>query len=366
MNKIGRNDLCPCGSGQKYKKCCLAKNEQFESRRREEHQAIMTALDWLYATYTEEAAAEVHYDFMDEPDEERVAAIGALSEHLENALDVNIGEWLLADAQIIVNGQEVAASELILGKGGPLLTPHGREWLRELAKRPLALYEVREVVKEKGLILADMLHPELPPVEIREKAVSKFLRPWDTFGARLLWQDDSFVMSGAVYPMDREAALDCLAEMTSELEYENGDATLERSITASTIIDYWLDSLLETRPLPELVDAGSGEKIHLTTDHYRGADWPEFDKPESAIPQEVQRQILHQYLAKHYESWPEIALPALNGKSPLAAVKDEELRPAVIELLKSIDQCEAGRIDESGGEPFDVSFLWTRLGVERK
>ena len=25
--KIGRNDPCPCGSGKKYKKCCLLKNE---------------------------------------------------------------------------------------------------------------------------------------------------------------------------------------------------------------------------------------------------------------------------------------------------------------------------------------------------
>lgn len=23
LNSIGRNDLCPCGSGKKYKKCCL-------------------------------------------------------------------------------------------------------------------------------------------------------------------------------------------------------------------------------------------------------------------------------------------------------------------------------------------------------
>ncbi len=23
-NKIGRNDLCPCGSGKKYKKCCIS------------------------------------------------------------------------------------------------------------------------------------------------------------------------------------------------------------------------------------------------------------------------------------------------------------------------------------------------------
>jgi uncharacterized protein YchJ len=25
MSKTGRNDLCPCGSGRKYKKCCEAK-----------------------------------------------------------------------------------------------------------------------------------------------------------------------------------------------------------------------------------------------------------------------------------------------------------------------------------------------------
>jgi hypothetical protein len=24
QNKIGRNELCPCGSGKKYKKCCIA------------------------------------------------------------------------------------------------------------------------------------------------------------------------------------------------------------------------------------------------------------------------------------------------------------------------------------------------------
>lgn len=27
-NKIGRNDPCPCGSGKKYKKCCLGKEEK--------------------------------------------------------------------------------------------------------------------------------------------------------------------------------------------------------------------------------------------------------------------------------------------------------------------------------------------------
>jgi hypothetical protein len=34
--KIGRNELCPCGSGKKYKRCCLVKEE----RERREQAAI--------------------------------------------------------------------------------------------------------------------------------------------------------------------------------------------------------------------------------------------------------------------------------------------------------------------------------------
>ena len=30
---IGRNELCPCGSGKKYKKCCLQKNQSIEFTR---------------------------------------------------------------------------------------------------------------------------------------------------------------------------------------------------------------------------------------------------------------------------------------------------------------------------------------------
>lgn len=35
MKKIGRNDLCPCGSGEKYKKCCIDKDVTTELRKPE-------------------------------------------------------------------------------------------------------------------------------------------------------------------------------------------------------------------------------------------------------------------------------------------------------------------------------------------
>jgi tetratricopeptide (TPR) repeat protein len=39
MEKTGRNDPCPCGSGKKYKKCCLPKHEAEERDRAVEQQA---------------------------------------------------------------------------------------------------------------------------------------------------------------------------------------------------------------------------------------------------------------------------------------------------------------------------------------
>lgn len=49
MNKIGRNDACHCGSGKKYKKCCLEKDREAERQPHhiepslEEKQAMLNA-----------------------------------------------------------------------------------------------------------------------------------------------------------------------------------------------------------------------------------------------------------------------------------------------------------------------------------
>ena len=43
MAKIGRNDLCPCGSGKKYKKCCLASDEAAARAARAAEMAAMPA-----------------------------------------------------------------------------------------------------------------------------------------------------------------------------------------------------------------------------------------------------------------------------------------------------------------------------------
>jgi tetratricopeptide (TPR) repeat protein len=43
MAKIGRNDRCPCGSGKKYKQCCLAKDQAAERAARVEPRTVADA-----------------------------------------------------------------------------------------------------------------------------------------------------------------------------------------------------------------------------------------------------------------------------------------------------------------------------------
>ena len=38
MEKVGRNDPCPCGSGKKFKKCC--ESEKTQSRFHLQHEAV--------------------------------------------------------------------------------------------------------------------------------------------------------------------------------------------------------------------------------------------------------------------------------------------------------------------------------------
>jgi tetratricopeptide (TPR) repeat protein len=54
MAKIGRNDLCPCGSGKKYKKCCLASDEAAARAARPVQQAAAPARRASLASYVQE------------------------------------------------------------------------------------------------------------------------------------------------------------------------------------------------------------------------------------------------------------------------------------------------------------------------
>ena len=69
--KPGRNDPCPCGSGKKYKKCCLPKdatsvaNLSWQKMRRTEGELVHALLKHADKYYGPSAAAEAWDEFVD-------------------------------------------------------------------------------------------------------------------------------------------------------------------------------------------------------------------------------------------------------------------------------------------------------------
>ena len=71
--KAGRNDACPCGSGKKYKKCCLPKDQLIPVAQPPIAEAPEPIADpvedvWQEAETLDEVEAEEPGDIADEPE----------------------------------------------------------------------------------------------------------------------------------------------------------------------------------------------------------------------------------------------------------------------------------------------------------
>ncbi len=59
MAKIGRNSPCPCGSGNKYKKCCLGKDIAVAAAQQQTNAARLTLMNAVTALQQDAAAGRV-------------------------------------------------------------------------------------------------------------------------------------------------------------------------------------------------------------------------------------------------------------------------------------------------------------------
>lgn len=271
MKKSGRNDPCPCGSGKKYKQCCLkAEHTQTASDRSE---AVPRAIKWLMTMHGQavrEALDEGFFGGLDEDEYKRLQ-----EEHADasEVFMVNPMEWLLADGLITIKGQERHVSELLLGQGGPLFSAEQRQWIELLAAKSLRLYEVVDVVSGKCMSLKDILIPEHAPVLVSEKAGSQQAVKYDLIAARIMPIDGHFELSGAMYSIPRHRSVNLITELRNELEGVEPDSAAAKELMGVIIPDYWLKLFAVPFELPQIIDHSTGELLLLITDHYKIQDW---------------------------------------------------------------------------------------------
>jgi hypothetical protein len=154
----------------------------------------------LCLTIQEEIDAAAFGCFDDDDEDAARAAMARIDDALRQQLQINLSEWLLAEGNIQLKGQAQRLSELLLGPSGPRLEVGQRAWLEQLARRPLRLYDITQVLPGTGITLCDALATDQAPVVVTERAGSRTLKVGMQLGARVIQVADGHQLSGAIYP----------------------------------------------------------------------------------------------------------------------------------------------------------------------
>jgi hypothetical protein len=285
MKKVGRNDPCPCGSGKKYKDCCLHAADAERAQTPDNgSDGALRAFEWLTNRYGKAVREAINEGFLGTLDSAEQDALQELEFDSFASIMFNAMEWLLAEGRLELGGEERPASTVLLGQGGPLLTVAQRQWLMLLADRPLRLYEVTEVSPGESMRLRDLTFADSAPVVVREKSGSEQMVPCDVIAGRVLPIADHFELSGAVYAIPRHRALDLLVDLHRELEGVAPDSPEGREIPSVIIRDCWLRWFVQPFQAPTLIDRSTGDPMLFVTDHYQVRDW---DTLEAVLSQQA-------------------------------------------------------------------------------
>lgn len=254
MTDVGRNAPCPCGSGLKFKKCCLGKEAASagmytESERRE-------ALDELFRFA---ARAEFAGD-------REVARLGFWADRLEDLSQDEVNdlfglgqsqagfqEWFTFDYRLAVGRTPV---ELFLERQGARLRSGVRRYLGRMRQTHLRPYEIIAVRLDEGLDLLDLWAKKR--ISVRERLATRDVVQWEVLAARVvLGPGGEPVMDGLPYrypPSAKDSVVKAVRRSLRAIErrFPDDDETMRFKRIGALFHVLWLDEVA-LRPRPALV-----------------------------------------------------------------------------------------------------------------
>ncbi len=174
--KVGRNAPCPCGSGKKYKKCCLSKEtpdyRELDHRRLSKAHARLVNRLFPFAvqTFDEPVVELAMLDFLLWPDEEE------LDDETTERIAPIFGPWFLfqweydagAAAYELSGPEEATVAELYLEAEGSRIDPLERSLIQAFNRKPFTFLEVLRVDLKQGMEVKDVLTGDVTEVLDRE------------------------------------------------------------------------------------------------------------------------------------------------------------------------------------------------------
>ena len=130
MARPGRNDVCPCGSGKKYKRCCLGKEESRAEFERELQTNALPLLRELGRFSMQRGAAA--------PDAIASERFGFWRPPLDRTRAARVLDYAIFDFR--AGGQTRTAAQEYLAERGPVVTPQWRALLEAWQDTSMRLY----------------------------------------------------------------------------------------------------------------------------------------------------------------------------------------------------------------------------------
>jgi hypothetical protein len=258
--KAGRNDPCPCGSGRKYKKCCLARDEEDRGARasraaihERDERWVYELAGWAERRFGADALACLE-DFQDP----------------ERAIQLAL-PWSVYGAE--VQGRPVVA--WYLDERGRRLDPADRAWLEAQQAGWLSVWEVREVERGASLLLEDLLTGELR--RVREVSGSQTIEARSALLARVIDHEGASLLCGAhPQPLPPRSAAAVVERARARLRRRRAvpPDRLRDAGVARALIRYWEEEvlLLFARSAgPTVLTNTDGDPLLLTIDHFEVA-----------------------------------------------------------------------------------------------
>lgn len=340
--KWERNDPCPCGSGEKYKDCCL-KNQvaDFQQHKwRRLAQEMQEKLLWFAEeerfTADSEAAFQSYLDIVSDN----------LFESVEEPAFVSFIDWFIYDYQLQAEGQNLIGC--FLAEKERELGPMEVKLLEDWADSHISLLRVLAVGQE-WLSLEDLLTGGQFPVW--EKTLAEGMVPGAILLGRLVKVGDNYQLSGAALEFTPLLREEILAVVTGHYVAWQKQFREDSWPKFLKLKGFMLPSLIATALKEEEPDPS-----------------PVPPEPEKSMVDEGSRdlstaqQLVVQMLDQYYRRWVDLAVPAFAGKTPREMCRTPAGRQKVEALLSSLEQLELEKRD--GGEAyFDFANIRALLGL---
>jgi hypothetical protein len=274
MAKAGRNDPCPCGSGKKYKKCCLAQEDApitsltWVLMRKTEGELIPTLLEHAVKFYGKDALPEAWDEFSLWKD---VPLDPDSQPELETAfLPWFVFNWIPDNAEIAEAEHlpDMPIARHYLAKNGSRLDSFQQRFISEICSQPYSFFMVTDVDPGASLTLRDLILER--EITVHERQASATLQKASIIFTRIMTMDEASIMVGCaptVIPSTyHNSFIDLRENMTKHFSHYDKNMLWEYDLELRTIY-YDIREALSNPAVPQLHNT-DGDVLQFTKLYY--------------------------------------------------------------------------------------------------